>query len=472
MGFTDIDVSFQNDLGAVAAEKGDKQTALKYFKGALAIASAQDDISFTDYNYFSIAKLFQKFHQPDSAIYYAQKELASAQKGNFQQDVLDVTKILYKLYDEKKDIPQAYKYYKLATKVSDSLFSQEKVRELLSLDFEEQQRKNEIAAAKSEFANKVRGYLFAGGFAVVLLLAIIFWRNGMQRKKANELLGEQKEEIQVQRDNLGLALEELKITQNQLVQREKMASLGELTAGVAHEIQNPLNFVNNFSEVNEEMLEELKAESEKPKAERDWQLEIALINDLMDNQRKIKHHGKRADSIVKGMLEHSRAGAGEKQATDLNALADEYLRLSYHGLRAKDKDFNAELVTNFEPALPKADVVPQDMSRVMLNLFTNAFYAVNQKKKNAGPAYKPAVSVSTLVRQGFVEIKVKDNGDGIPDLIKDKIMQPFFTTKPTGEGTGLGLSLSYDIVVKVHGGKIEVNSKEHEFTEFTILLPL
>jgi signal transduction histidine kinase len=198
---------------------------------------------------------------------------------------------------------------------------------------------------------------------------------------------------------------------------------------------------------------------------------MELINDLIGNEEKINHHGKRADSIVKGMLEHSRTGTGERVPTDLNALADEYLRLSYHGLRAKDKDFNAELVTNFDAGLPKANIVPQDISRVLLNLFNNAFYAVNQKMKIAGVGYKPEVTVITSSEKGNIIIKVKDNGNGIPDVIKDKIMQPFFTTKPTGEGTGLGLSLSYDIVVKGHGGSISMDTKEGEFTEFTITLP-
>jgi signal transduction histidine kinase len=229
--------------------------------------------------------------------------------------------------------------------------------------------------------------------------------------------------------------------------------------------------VNNFSDVNREMLEELKAESLKPKAERDEQLELELINDLIGNEKKINHHGKRADSIVKGMLEHSKADTGSKEPTDLNALADEYLRLSYHGLRAKDKDFNAELITRFDPGLTAVNVVPQDISRVLLNLFNNAYYAVNQKKKTAGADYKPEVTVTTSSEKDNIVIKVKDNGMGIPDANKDKIMQPFFTTKPTGEGTGLGLSLSYDIVVKGHGGSITVDTKEAEYTEFTVYLP-
>jgi signal transduction histidine kinase len=265
---------------------------------------------------------------------------------------------------------------------------------------------------------------------------------------------------------------EIRANQARLIQSEKMASLGELTAGIAHEIQNPLNFVNNFSEVNKEMLEELKAESEKPKAERDEQLEIELINNLIDNEDKISHHGKRADSIVKGMLEHSRNASGQKEPTDINQLADEYLRLSYHGLRAKDKSFNAELVTHFDAALPKVNATAQDIGRVLLNLFNNAFYAVNQKQKTAVADYKPEVLVSTSTANGQVVIKVKDNGVGIPDAVKEKIMQPFFTTKPTGEGTGLGLSLTYDMVVKGHGSSITVESQEGQFTNFTLILPL
>jgi signal transduction histidine kinase len=264
------------------------------------------------------------------------------------------------------------------------------------------------------------------------------------------------------------ALAELKTTQTQLVQKEKMASLGELTAGIAHEIQNPLNFVNNFSEVNQEMIDELEEELKSGNIDE----ALAIAADIKQNEQKINHHGKRADSIVKGMLEHSRVGAGEKIATNLNVLADEFLKLSYHGLRAKDKNFNAEMILHFDETLPKVQVVQQDFGRVFINLFNNAFYAVNQKRKTGAPDYKPAVTVTTAVKNGWVTIKVNDNGGGIPDAIKDKIMQPFFTTKPTGEGTGLGLSLSYDIVVKGHGGSVSVVTKEGEGSEFIIQLPI
>lgn len=264
------------------------------------------------------------------------------------------------------------------------------------------------------------------------------------------------------------ALTNLQAAQKQLIQSEKMASLGELTAGIAHEIQNPLNFVNNFSEVNREMLDELQVELKAGNIEE----AIAIANDIQQNEEKITHHGKRADGIVKGMLQHSRASSGTKEPTDMNALVDEYLRLAYHGLRAKDKTFNCDLATSYDGQLPKVNVIPQDIGRVMLNLFTNAFYAVQQQQKTAGDGYKPTVEIKTSYEKGFAVIKVKDNGTGIPDEIKDKILQPFFTTKPTGEGTGLGLSLSYDIVVKGHGGRMGVDSAQGNGSEFTIFLPL
>ncbi len=260
----------------------------------------------------------------------------------------------------------------------------------------------------------------------------------------------------------------LRKTQRQLIQSEKMASLGELTAGIAHEIQNPLNFVNNFSEVNQEMIDELK------EALKNGNLDeaIAIADDLQQNEEKINHHGKRADFIVKGMLLHSRNTTGEKEPTDINVMANEFFKLSYHGLRAKDKNFNAELITNFDQELPKVNVAHQDIGRVLLNLFNNAFYAVNEKRKTAGDDYKSEVTVTTSSDKNSLVISVKDNGNGIPDAIKEKIMQPFFTTKPTGEGTGLGLSLSYDIVVKGHGGSIEIKSIEGEGSEFIVKLPL
>ena len=279
---------------------------------------------------------------------------------------------------------------------------------------------------------------------------------------------EQKRKIvEESHEALKRSMNELKAAQAQLVHAEKMASLGELTAGIAHEIQNPLNFVKNFSEVNAELIQELKEEIENG----DLEEVKAIADDIADNEAKIIHHGKRADGIVKGMLQHSRTTSNEKEPTNINELADEYLRLAYHGLRAKDKSFNADFKTNLDKTIPKIKIIPQDIGRVLLNLINNAFFVVSQKEKENKEGYQPEVVVSTKNLNGLIEIKVKDNGSGIPEDIKEKIFQPFFTTKPTGEGTGLGLSLSYDIITKGHGGKLKVDSKIGEGSTFTIQIP-
>jgi two-component system NtrC family sensor kinase len=293
------------------------------------------------------------------------------------------------------------------------------------------------------------------------------------RRTLSVMLEESVEDLQkksnaIEKTNKELTstLYELKSAQAQLVYAEKMASLGELTAGIAHEIQNPLNFVNNFSEVNLELISELKQEAKKGNIG-----EIqSLANHLEGNEEKIIHHGKRADAIVKSMLQHSRNSSGQKEPIDLNLLVDEYLKLAYHGLHAKNKNFNSLLETNFDPTIGMVGMIPQDIGRVLLNIYNNAFYAVMEKKKLGMESYQPSVTVDTKKTRDGVEIRVKDNGIGIPDNLKEKIFQPFFTTKPTGEGTGLGLSLGYDII-KAHQGSINVTSREGEFTEFIIQLP-
>lgn len=301
-----------------------------------------------------------------------------------------------------------------------------------------------------------------------LLIGGIIWTYIQYRSKAlrrENLLLEHKVEHRTKQ--LQESIESLKATQTQLIQSEKMASLGELTAGIAHEIQNPLNFVNNFSEVNTELIDEMK---EELKAGNTTDA-IALADDIKANNEKIAFHGKRADSIVKGMLQHSRSGSSQKEPTDINNLLDECLRLSFHGMRAKDKSFNAKMDTSFESSLGPINIVSQEIGRVFLNLFTNAFYSVMQKRKNAGDSFDPVVSASTQKEGNTIKIIVRDNGNGIPQKVIDKIFQPFFTTKPTGEGTGLGLSMSYDIITKGHSGELKVETKEGEFAQFTIILP-
>ncbi len=289
-------------------------------------------------------------------------------------------------------------------------------------------------------------------------------------EELEKLVSERTADLIVRNSELETALTDLKSTQNQLIQSEKMASLGELTAGIAHEIQNPLNFVNNFSEVSNELIDEMKEELQNGNNEE----AVAIANDIKQNLEKINHHGKRADAIVKGMLQHSRSSSGVKEPTDINALADEYLRLSYHGLRAKDKSFNADFKTDFGETIGRIEIMPQDIGRVLLNLYNNAFYAVNEKKTlrqaQGDTQYEPTVSIQTKTINNTVEIKISDNGNGIPQKVLDKIFQPFFTTKPTGQGTGLGLSLSYDIV-KAHGGEIKIETKESEGSTFIIQLP-
>ena len=280
----------------------------------------------------------------------------------------------------------------------------------------------------------------------------------------------QKKSLAIEETNKALTqtLEELKATQAQLIQSEKMASLGELTAGIAHEIQNPLNFVNNFSEVSNELLDEMAEQLEKGNAEE----AKAIANEVKMSLEKINLHGKRADGIVKSMLQHSRTSSNKKEPTDINVLADEYLRLAYHGMRAKDKSFNAAIKTDYDEAIGLIKIISQDIGRVILNLITNAFYAVMEKKKLQVEGYEPTVTVSTKKIDNIIIVTVKDNGTGIPQKALDKIFQPFFTTKPTGQGTGLGLSLSYDIVTKGHGGELKVETKDGEYTMFSVILPV
>ena len=387
---------------------------------------------------------------------------------------------LTKLDSSTGNYKQAYEHYKLYTIYRDSLIKEETEKKELQAKMQyEFDKKQAIAKAEQDKKDaeqqriKNMQYFTIAALAFLLLAILLFafiqWRNNKQKKKANALLQQQKEKVED-------TLTELKSTQSQLIQAEKMASLGELTAGIAHEIQNPLNFVNNFSEVNKELLIEMKGEIQRGNIGE----VTAIANDVIDNEEKIIHHGKRADAIVKGMLQHSRSSAGVKEPTDINALCDEYLRLSYHGLRAKNKSFNADFKTDFDESIGEIKIVPQDIGRVLLNLYNNAFYAVTEKAKSHQPLkgskeYEPTVTVSTrsvkFPSGGLgVELTVKDNGNGIPQKVIDKIFQPFFTTKPTGQGTGLGLSLSYDIV-KAHRGEIKVKTKEGEGSEFIIQLP-
>ena len=435
----------------IAVKRNNLPLAIKYYHESNEAAIAQSEFREAATVVNGMALAFKKMGKTDSAIFYAKQGLKLGQMLSYRNRILAASSLLAELYAEK-DPKEAVKYYQIASASKDSLYGVQKVLKLQSSTMKEQERLADEEAARIAYQNKIRQRTLVGSVAAFLGIALILYRNNRQKQKANKILE--------------TTLVNLKTTQSQLIQAEKMASLGELTAGIAHEIQNPLNFVNNFSEVNTELVDELKSELTVGNTH----AAIEIADDIKENEQKINHHGKRADAIVKGMLQHSGASAGQKEMADINALCDEYLRLAYHGLRAKDKSFNAKLETNFDNSIDKINIVPQDIGRALLNFYNNAFYIVNEKQKENLNGYEPTVSVSTKKIKGKVEIRVADNGNGIPQKILDKIFQPFFTTKPTGQGTGLGLSLAYDIV-KANGGEIKVQTKEGEGSEFIIQLP-
>jgi len=450
-------------LGTIEEGVGKNREALVTYHEAIDLHSRrneQDNNYYLNRVYNNLAALHLKMGNLDSSIYYGNIGLTLSQRNHYRPYERDAAKILSQVYDAKHQQDSVVKYFKIMITANDSVYSQSRFRQFQNIGNSEEQRQQELRNAEEKYRDQMRFYVLLTALGVFLLIASLLYRNNRQKQKANILLHDQKQEIE-------RTLANLKIAQDQLIRAEKMASLGELTAGIAHEIQNPLNFVNNFSEVNTELLQEMKSEMDAGNMQ---QVKV-IASDLALNTEKITHHGKRADAIVKGMLQHSRKSTGLKEPTDINALADEYLRLSYQGLKATNKSFNAALETSFAGNIGKINIVPQDIGRVLLNLYNNAFYAVGEKEKQGILGYKPEVAVSTKKINDTIEICVKDNGMGIPEKVLDKIFQPFFTTKPTGQGTGLGLSLSYDII-KAHGGEIKVESEEGEGTQFIIQIPL
>jgi len=446
-------------LGIIYSRLDKHEEALSYYHRALQKAYEIGDRANMGRIHYRIALQHFKQHQNDSSLYHARMSYSSAGYTSQKAQILETSNLLIQLFKIKNMSDSIIYYLDIAAKLNGSLFGPEKLRHIQLFALQEQERQQEILQEQEQYKNRSKVLVLGVMLGFALLVAILLYRNIRHKQKINVVLQQQKKEIQD-------SLTELKTAQTQLIQSEKMASLGELTAGIAHEIQNPLNFVNNFSDVNIELVDELQHELRLGKIND----AITISNTLKGNEEKINHHGKRADSIVKSMLQHSRTSAGKKELTDINALCDEYLRLSYHGLRAKDKSFSAKFEMYPDPSHPKVNVVPQDIGRAMLNLLNNAFFAVNEKNLTSGSLYEPKVLVATTTTNGNVVISVKDNGNGIPQQALGKIFQPFFTTKPPGQGTGLGLSLSYDIV-KAHGGEIKVNTEENEGTEFTITLP-
>ncbi len=440
-------------MGNAYRLKGDKERAMDYYKRGIAEANTDNDIRNLAMNNLFLATLYDEMKLPDSAIRYAYHAIKTGRTISFRKGVYEASSLLSGIFKNRNQDDSAYKYLSIAYAQKDSLTGPKRFQELQRIILDKQQQERDAEANRIAERNKQKQWALIAGLAVFLFIAAILYRNNKQKQKANLIL----------ESTLG----HLKSTQSQLVQAEKMASLGELTAGIAHEIQNPLNFVNNFSEVSNELISEMADELDKGNT-----AEAKVIaRDVQQNLEKILHHGKRADGIVKGMLQHSRSSSNKKEPTDINELADEYLRLAYHGLRARDKSFNAVLKTGFDDTIGAVNIIPQDIGRVILNLITNAFFAVDERKKQQEQGFEPAVFVSTKRLTDRIEIIVKDNGTGIPQKVLDKIFQPFFTTKPTGKGTGLGLSLSYDIV-KAHGGELKVETQDGEGSEFIIVLPI
>jgi signal transduction histidine kinase len=484
---TNMLAAYHNALGRMESQRNNYDQAVDVARQTIDFCDRFNNLFFKASAYQILASNFLRTYQTDSAIHYAKKSVELSLENNYHRHLYSAGTILVKAFEIKNDRDSLLKYLKMQVKANEFLYGKEKVSQLLMAGNNQKlwQKDQDILKEKNRSKNKL---IYSGAIILLSTLSLLFlvYRN-RQKEKINQILALQKEKIESKNAELENTLSRLHSTQAQLIQSEKMASLGELTAGIAHEIQNPLNFVNNFSELNSELVKEIKqelaigneqlAKGEIEKTKIHLKNAIEVSHDIETNSEKINHHGKRAESIVKGMLEHSRKSTGIKEPTDINKLCDEYVRLSYHGLRAKDKEFNCDYKLDLAPGLPLVNVVSQDIGRVILNIVNNAFQACSEKsgslKSESQKDYKPLVSISTkyIASLRLCELLISDNGPGIPDTIKDKIFQPFFTTKPAGQGTGLGLSLSYDIV-KAHGGTIEVKSYENAGTSFVIHIPL
>jgi len=430
-----------SSIGNIYEHQGAVELARKNYQKAIEVSEQRGNPRHTGNASLQLANLFQGLNEPDSSFMYSTQALHAFTQGGYKKEVAIAYRMISDYYQSQNNTDSSFAYLRLATYMNDSLdnLEKQKLQQFRVTAFNEQLALQQKEQERVEKEGRLKTMAIIALIAVFSVIGFLLYRNNRQKQNANLVL--QQKNNQIER-----TLRDLKATQSQLIQSEKMASLGELTAGIAHEIQNPLNFVNNFSEVNTELLEELLGERIKEKGERDETVESELLQDIRENELKINLHGKRADAIVKSMLQHSRTSKGEKELTDINDLCNEYLRLAYFGFKARNSGFEAKLKTEFDPELPLKNIVPQDIGRVLQNILNNAFSAVAAVKN-------PEVLVSTRLLDGRIEITITDNGPGIPENIKDKIFQPFFTTKPTGQGTGLGLSMAYDIV-KAHGGEI------------------
>jgi len=453
------------NLGRIYAIKGDENRSTDYIRNAIEASRINYPRGVVAGNLW-----FSDFHlrkgKLDSALWYARLGLMVADELNDPGLRLRSDTSLVAIYKKMGNKDSTLKYQESIIEINNNLFNSKQAQLFARIDYSDQQRQQEAEAEQKAYRNRIQKIGLLVGLGIFLLVATLLWRNNRIIQHANVLLQEQKKETEVQKNKAENTLAELRSTQAQLIQSEKMASLGVLTAGIAHEIQNPLNFVNNFSELNVELIDELRNDNKQSNPE---SVET-LAQMIRENNLKISNHGKRADGIVKGMLQHSVSAKGQREATDVNLLLDENLNLVYHKFRSKDESLKVILVREFSKVPIVSHVVPQELGKLIQNLLTNAFYAVNDKAKKKLNGYYPAITLRTRKEHGEVLLQVEDNGQGIPTNILEKIFQPFYTTKPTGEGTGLGLSIAYDIV-KSLGGSIVVDSEEGSFTRFTVKWP-
>ncbi|MBC6992244.1 tetratricopeptide repeat protein [Hymenobacter sp. BT491] len=472
LGDTQNETIDETDLAALYEQQGLHAQALRHGARARQLALAHHD----EYNLptaeLVLAQAYLATRRPDSAIALAAHGLRLSQQRRSNENIRTASHILAQAYAARGDSARAYRYHTLYVAYKDTLAGEETQRKTSAMRYGyelDKQRAQITALTQARQLERQKRNALLGGLGGLVALAALLGRNIVLKQRANRHLNEKNQQIKAHRDELKDTLTKLKATQQQLIQSEKLVALAALTAGVAHEIQNPLNFVNNFSEVSLELVDELQEEEQQG---RDGAVVAGLLADLKQNLVKIHQHGTRADRIVKGMLEHARSGGGERQPVEVNALATEYLRLAYHDAQAKHPGFVVTRTLELDPHLGELTAVPQELGRVLLNVYTNAFYALWARAQVDGPTFMPEVRVHTRRLAQQVELHVRDNGGGIPAAVVDKVFEPFFTTKPPGEGTGLGLSLSHDIVTKGYGGALTVDSQEGAYTEFTVLLPL
>ncbi|GAA4390879.1 tetratricopeptide repeat-containing sensor histidine kinase [Hymenobacter koreensis] len=468
------------ELGLLQASHGHSEKALGFYRRSVKAAAPENDRRSTCRAYQYMSELYHAQQQPDSSIYYARKALAVARSLPFVVGVVRTSSLLAETFAARQQNDSTLKYLRIRLMAEDSLYNPKRIKQLDAIGFAEQQRLRRLEYEQSRFTARLRMYGLLAGVAVLLLIAGLLWRNNRQQHRANARLRvlhqevtEQKQEITTQRDSLARMLHELKVAQSQLVLHEKMASLGELMAGVAYEIQHPVNQIKTFAGINASLAEELRKELAKvPMSFDDQEYLAEILLNLSQNYAKIVQFGQRADSVVRGMAEYSNSAPGPRQATELNAFVEDYLRLTYHDVRAKNRNFHAALLPRFDPEVGSLPVVRHDLGRVLVSLFSNAFYAVQQRQAQAEEDYVPQVMVSTRAIDGHVEIRVRDNGPGISAEALPNLFNRFFSTKPPEDGPGLGLALSHDLITKGQGGTLTVETQAGEYTEFVISLPI